>query len=125
MKSENGGLLTVLGGIVTVIGLITSIVLGIIYIATIDITIGFIIGLLGSFFSFASGALFCGLGELIDTTNRIAYYLNPKAEEKLKEEKKEFLSHQQVAEKDNWLCPECCREISNKSKECKCGYKRK
>lgn len=128
MKNEKGGVLTVIGEIVTVLGVIASITLGIIYIVNTDLVIGLVIGIIGAFSSFATGALFSGLGELIDTTNRIAYYLNPKEERIQKEDEqktKESLVTQQIAQKDNWLCPECCREISNENKECKCGYKRK
>lgn len=40
---------------------------------------------------------------------------------KLKEEQEKFVADS-CANRDSWLCPECCRENSANSTKCKCGY---
>ena len=140
MKSEHGGYLTTIGGFFILLGIFASIIIGIIFMGFVNVIIGLLIAIIGSLTCFISGILFCALSELLDTTSRIAYYLNPSAEEKYRKDLEETKNNKVeknlknqtngrittcIVEEENWICPECCRELSKKISTCKCGYKKK
>ena len=112
------------------------------YMVSMEPIVGLIIIIVGSGASIIYGTLLGALGELLDTTSKIAYILNPthpkeekiseiKKEEKKQPKNEEDLVEEQVviteqqAPQGKWICPECCREIDDKVDTCKCGYEKK
>lgn len=142
MKSKRGKILETFEVLIIVLGITGSLITGVIYMVSIEPIVGLVIIIVGSGASIIYGTLLGALGELLDTTSKIAYILNPthpkeekiseiKKEEKKQPKNEEDLVEEQVviteqhAPQGKWICPECCREIDDKVDTCKCGYEKK
>ena len=142
MKSKRGKILETFEVLIIVLGIIGSLITGVTYMISIEPIVGLVIIIVGSGASIIYGTLLGALGEILDTTAKIAYILNPTPpkEEKISKIKKEenkqpkneelpveeqVVITEQQAPQGKWICPECCREIDDKVDTCKCGYEKK
>lgn len=122
MFENIGGKIKKLASILTYVGIAASCIIGIIimcfagYFGSICVLIGFLVMFVGSLLSWVSSFLLYGFGELVEDNEVMKKIM-------LKENPEIFPEHS-IKHGETWRCPECCRDNSANTNECKCGYKR-